>query len=126
MGGGTEEGGVRPHSRTILRVLRSRTRELDSVRDLMASEWEAVPNPALVVRRRAVAAYVASLTGRPLSHAVYNDVLLAARALGWQPIKIHNRSMFRGVKPRSMSMEDALRESRQFRSALARLTKAAR
>lgn len=99
----------------ISRLVSRRIQYLARVQELAAEGFELAPSARYVVRRADVAGYVARGLGIDASPALYQALLAATKALGWEPTKSHNRSLYRRVKVRGMSDERALELSQQLR-----------
>ena len=97
-------------------VARRRRRELDRILAILSRRYVLTDDPRLAVPAYEVGRYVASLLGKPpKSWPVHADVLLAARALEWTVVTRGCRRLFRGVRERAVSLEEALQQAQDAR-----------
>ena len=81
----------------------------------MDAEFETVASAAFCVRCLDVAEHVARTFGRVINNHLFEDIARAAQSMGWTAIKNGNRSLYRGVRRRGLTDEQALAASRANR-----------
>jgi hypothetical protein len=82
---------------------------------VLVQAFETTTDPAFCLRRLEVVAEVAKALGERVNNDLFRDVVRVAQALGWEPVKNQNRSLFRGVKRRGQDDAEALAVSRANR-----------
>jgi hypothetical protein len=83
--------------------------------DAIKAEFETTTSPTFCVRRIEVAEHLARVFGRVINNDLFADVARAALSIGWTAIKNGNRSLYRGVRRRGLTDEQALADSRANR-----------
>lgn len=104
-------------ARTVLTELVRRVQRHRELEALIAAEFEVVDNYRICVRRDDVVRYVADMLSTPLeqvnmSGRLRKDVRVAVRRMGGVVTRRGNKRIFRRIKRRSMSMDDAIDTSR--------------
>jgi hypothetical protein len=101
-------------TRLIAAVVK-RLERLESIRQLMARDWECTGDTKHVVRRDDVTGLVARELDVPLSPRLRISVALLGKQLGWLPLHSGNKRLFARVKLRRVTRDDAVESSKELR-----------
>lgn len=98
------------------RLLLKQLQRYEHIRRAAEQLYESTGDIRMIVRRKEVIDVVALQMRVVVSGSFIQDINEAVRALGWQLVKVGNRSFYRGVKLSSRSDADAIEQSKQMRS----------
>lgn len=95
------------------RIVVTRIKHLSRIQEIAAEGFEKAGSPRHFVRRMEVVGWVGDRMNKTPSVKFSIDVRLAVEALGWQPVNIAGRAYYRGIKPKALSHDEALKRSRE-------------
>ena len=101
---------MRAGPRTVLRAIRDRMARFSRLVEIAEIGYEPAPATCFV-RRREVAAFVAERIGETVSNRLQIDLIAALKRAGWQTYQLDNRALWRGVKPRGLPEDQAIKAS---------------
>lgn len=101
-------------TRTLVQIAK-RVALIDRVRTTVLEEFEVAPGPAYVVRRADVVEHVADKLRLMVNPNLFREVEAVCRRIGWEPIKVQNRRLYRKAKRRAHTEIEALAYSKQAR-----------
>jgi hypothetical protein len=101
----------------LLKALRARVETWRQIIEIAEAGWECTGDPRHAVRRSEVVAAVAAAFGVAPSRVLYARVTTVMSSRGWIPISPSNQRLYRGVKRRAHTDEEAVALAKQLRGS---------